>query len=137
MHLVALLSRWQGVREDPVAIGSSTHHILDRRAFEECYDFLTTHTLGICKIPGCGEKHHARGWCSEHYARWYRHGNPLYPKARRMSPFTECTVPGCEYDHHGHGLCISHLDRLRNRGELTDRNGNLLIREYSKRSKIE
>lgn len=30
-----------------------------------------------CKIEGCGERAHARGWCQKHYRSWYNHGDPL------------------------------------------------------------
>lgn len=31
----------------------------------------------ICKIPGCGKTAQTREWCTAHYKRWRRHGNPL------------------------------------------------------------
>ena len=34
---------------------------------------MTEHT---CTIDGCGSPAHARGWCSKHYRRWQRHGDP-------------------------------------------------------------
>lgn len=38
-----------------------------------------------CSIEGCGRDHSARGWCSAHYRRWRRHGDPeayaCYPDA--------------------------------------------------------
>lgn len=34
----------------------------------------------ICKIDGCGKPMLARGWCSAHWTRWKRHGNPLAGK---------------------------------------------------------
>jgi hypothetical protein len=30
-----------------------------------------------CSVDGCGRPFYARGWCSMHYLRWYRHGHPL------------------------------------------------------------
>lgn len=29
-----------------------------------------------CTIPGCRARQKARGWCSRHYSRWKRTGNP-------------------------------------------------------------
>ena len=30
-----------------------------------------------CTIDGCDAVHRARGWCSKHWDRWARHGDPL------------------------------------------------------------
>ena len=41
----------------------------------------------ICQIDGCGNASRARGWCSAHYARWKRYGNPLASgRLRRLRP---------------------------------------------------
>ena len=32
---------------------------------------------GKCTIEGCGQTHEAHGWCSFHYLRWRKFGNPL------------------------------------------------------------
>lgn len=39
--------------------------------------------MQTCSIEGCSKKLLARGWCSLHYQRWRRHGDPLAvaPKA--------------------------------------------------------
>ena len=36
-------------------------------------------TNSICSVDGCNKPVHVklRGWCSKHYGRWKRHGNPL------------------------------------------------------------
>lgn len=33
----------------------------------------------VCSVEGCPEPFLARGWCSLHYGRWKKHGDPLYP----------------------------------------------------------
>ena len=42
----------------------------------------------MCQIDGCVKKVLGRGWCSMHYSRWYRNGNPLWsssqPKGQRV-----------------------------------------------------
>ena len=30
-----------------------------------------------CSIDGCVDNAWARGWCTKHYRRWHRHGDPL------------------------------------------------------------
>lgn len=33
--------------------------------------------MKLCNIKGCGSKYYSMGYCSKHYRRWQRHGNPL------------------------------------------------------------
>jgi hypothetical protein len=33
-------------------------------------------TDSICSVPGCGCRHYQRGFCTKHFARWKRHGDP-------------------------------------------------------------
>lgn len=37
----------------------------------------------LCKIEDCGKPVRTRGWCSAHYWRWHRHGDPLAGAAPR------------------------------------------------------
>ena len=32
---------------------------------------------GFCSIEGCSNVMRTRGWCSTHYGRWRRHGDPM------------------------------------------------------------
>ncbi|WP_097866543.1 hypothetical protein [Streptomyces sp. rh34] len=34
--------------------------------------------IRICNVPGCTNKHSARGYCPRCYQRYVRHGNPTY-----------------------------------------------------------
>jgi len=38
-------------------------------------------TLRLCSIPECDKVVACRGWCSMHYGRWQRHGDPLAGKS--------------------------------------------------------
>jgi HNH endonuclease len=40
----------------------------------------------LCSIPDCGRPHKGLGWCSKHYFRWKRHGDPLYRDAEAPAP---------------------------------------------------
>lgn len=33
--------------------------------------------MKVCTIEGCGKPHLGRGWCSKHYERWRKYGDPL------------------------------------------------------------
>lgn len=71
-----------------------------------------------CTIDGCDKEVLARGWCSKHYWRWKRSGDPLV--ARKKLPtgtYTVCTVEGCEKLHWSGGFCEMHRWRVRAHGE--------------------
>jgi hypothetical protein len=93
--------------------------------------------VGPCSIEGCGQQRLARGWCSTHYWRWSRKGDPLWappvrpkhcsvegcerpPRAlgwcnmhwRRLKEMPKCTVEGCDTRQQARGLCPKHRSRL-------------------------
>lgn len=41
---------------------------------------------GTCTIPGCAKREQSRGWCTMHYTRWKRHGDPLFKKRLLYEP---------------------------------------------------
>ena len=47
----------------------------------------------VCTIEGCSSKVAARGWCSKHYYRWRKYGDPL-AVARPQKGDTESHKPG-------------------------------------------
>jgi HNH endonuclease len=67
----------------------------------------------LCSIDGCGKQVKNRGYCTAHYKRWWRHGDPLAGRTPNGEParfLTEVAYPyaGDEclrwpYGHNGDG----------------------------------
>lgn len=65
-----------------------------------------------CAVNDCWKAVDTRGWCSKHYSRWRRHGDPLMVvKPRRAEvdhPGSPCAAEGCEQPPRTRGLCNRH-----------------------------
>lgn len=61
-----------------------------------------------CTIDGCDKPLLARGWCSAHWTRWKRHGDPLGGGAKRSPALAECTIEDCGKTPLARGLCVKH-----------------------------
>jgi hypothetical protein len=70
-----------------------------------------------CSISGCERPHFARGWCSPHWQRNRRYGDPLGGGPMRQPP-RECSVEGCFKRMMAKGLCRAHYYRLKRTGDL-------------------
>lgn len=69
----------------------------------------------LCSIPDCGKPAYGHGWCSAHYSRWYRHGDPL---AGGSSPTDDCcSIEGCARKHYARGWCSSHYKKWLYQGD--------------------
>lgn len=40
----------------------------------------------VCSIPGCNNPRRGRGYCTAHYLRWYRYGDPLAGRTPMGAP---------------------------------------------------
>lgn len=62
----------------------------------------------ICTIETCNKKMLARGWCSQHLSRFYKHGDPNI-----LLHKTTCTKLDCNRKHSARGLCSRHFEEFR------------------------
>lgn len=74
---------------------------------------------GICSIADCEKPVFVkiRGWCSAHYAKWRKYGDPLarrYGLPRQPCAVTSCSQPGTQ--GRGHGWCETHYRRYQRHG---------------------
>ena len=54
-----------------------------------------------------------RGWCTMHYNRWYRTGDPESPDRRLTRRKGICGVEDCDKPHHAKGMCENHYAKSR------------------------
>ena len=68
-----------------------------------------------CAVGDCPRPQHARGWCTMHYQRWKRTGDPEKIIAVRRPD--HCTVEDCTRPVAGNGLCGAHYRRNQVHGD--------------------
>lgn len=68
-------------------------------------------TIVACSIEGCDTKPLARGWCSKHYCRYMKHGDPLHVARGKVKG--PCEMQDCERPMSAAGLCSRHYDAAR------------------------
>lgn len=72
----------------------------------------------ICSVHGCDRSARTRGWCSAHYMRWTRYGDPrVGGPVKRLKPHRTCALDGCDSEPVGHGLCDKHYTRQQRWGD--------------------
>lgn len=84
---------------------------------------MGTAEMMTCKVDGCpkpaGVPGTAWGWCSTHYHRWKRTGDPLTTlTSLKPKPPADCSVDGCDTPRWARGLCGTHYRRLMTKGEI-------------------
>lgn len=69
-----------------------------------------------CTIDGCGKRHVARGWCTAHYQRWKKYGDPNV-SVRVDKQSGVCAVDGCEETRTLREWCRRHYLRWQHHGD--------------------
>lgn len=71
-----------------------------------------------CSVDGCGRAHYAKGFCSLHYERFLKYGNPHQVALKRKPNFTSdlCCVTGCTGPVFSKGMCRAHYEKTRKYG---------------------
>jgi hypothetical protein len=71
----------------------------------------------VCSIEGCENKAMARGWCSTHYQRWSKYGDPTITLNRpKISRHGICRAGECAKPITTQGYCAGHYRRVRLHG---------------------
>lgn len=73
--------------------------------------------MRVCTIEGCNREYDSRGWCTTHYLRWKKWGDPLKICSRLVHSKT-CSIEGCNKEFEAKGFCKMHLTRLYRTGTI-------------------
>lgn len=72
-----------------------------------------------CTLDGCEKRHYRRGWCSMHFQRVQKTGEPGPIGSHRLLVHEDkCTIDGCDRPYKAKGKCDMHIRRLRKNGDL-------------------
>jgi hypothetical protein len=73
----------------------------------------------VCSVDGCHKVVKTRGWCTAHYERWRRNGDPGPAGDARKRPPRVCSVEACVDGARVRGWCAKHYARWQVHGDPT------------------
>jgi 5-methylcytosine-specific restriction endonuclease McrA len=73
----------------------------------------------VCKIDDCTSKTYGHGYCSMHYARWKRNGDPKTTRKAANGTYSgkSCLLPDCDLPVKMFGYCNVHGLRFKRYGD--------------------
>jgi hypothetical protein len=71
-----------------------------------------------CGVEECRKGAKSRGWCSAHYERWRKYGDPLGEAPKRPSRRNYCSVEQCDRVVVGFDYCHMHYQRWKRHGNV-------------------
>ena len=76
--------------------------------------------MGHCLVDWCKKEAFCKGYCSSHYHRLMRYGDPLGGRAYRLPPkeHEQCKIHGCTNKGSYRGYCRKHFTRLKKNGTI-------------------
>ncbi len=69
-----------------------------------------------CSIDACQDRSRTRGWCSRHYQRWLKYGDPEAPRKNAPQSST-CIIDGYGRASYLRGWCSPHYQRWSRHGD--------------------
>lgn len=76
--------------------------------------------INICSVADCDRKPIGRGWCTMHYARWQRNGDPEKTTGRwdgHVKKYAPCIVDDCDTLVTKSKMCKKHRQRVYRHGD--------------------
>lgn len=70
----------------------------------------------VCSVEGCERQVNTRNFCSAHYQRFRKHGDPTFGRLLN-EPAHPCLVEGCERRARSRGWCPTHYSRWVSNGD--------------------
>jgi len=75
--------------------------------------------MNKCLVEACDASVNCKGYCSKHYARFVRYGNPLAGRRFRDAPWPICSIDNCDKKAAAKGYCVAHYARAQDGSDLT------------------
>lgn len=73
--------------------------------------------MSPCLVSGCPRPRYGYGYCSAHYRRWKKYGDPLKSGRALNGQRPPCSVQGCEHIAYSRGWCAMHYSRWKKHGD--------------------